>query len=133
MKIMKKAFTLIELLVVISIVAILVSTITLSFANAQKKARDSRRMEDMNSIQKALEMYYGQNNYKYPDSLSTLVPGYVQAVRNDPKTNTPYTVSIGNTGYCICADVENKNEANSAGTGCTFSGVRDYYCVKNRQ
>ena len=31
------------------------------------------------------------------------------------------------------ADVENKNEANSAGTGCTFSGVRDYYCVKNRQ
>lgn len=131
---MKKAFTLIELLVVISIIGILVTTITLSFANAQKKARDSRRIEDMNSIQKAMEMYYGQNSYKYPANQGLLVPDYVQELRNDPKTLSPYPLDIGTTGYCVCALMENANEANSSNASCSFSGeTRTHYCVKNRQ
>ena len=88
----------------------------------------------MNSIQKAMEMYYGQNSYKYPTAMNSLIPNYIQELRNDPKTGTSYPSGIGTTGYCVCAFMENANEANSSTASCVFSGEsREYYCVKNRQ
>ena len=50
-------FTLIELLIAITIIAIL-STIGFStFTTVQRQARDSKRMQDLSEIQKALEQY----------------------------------------------------------------------------
>lgn len=63
----KKAFTLIELLVVISIIAILVAAATVSWTNAQQKARDGRRKSDLKSTQQAIELYF-QENGTYPAS-----------------------------------------------------------------
>jgi prepilin-type N-terminal cleavage/methylation domain-containing protein len=63
-----KAFTLLELLVVMAIMAILVSIGLRSFGTVQQKSRDSRRKQDMQSISKALELYYNDFRH-YPYSL----------------------------------------------------------------
>ena len=63
----KQGFTLIELLVVISIIAILVAAATVSWTNAQVKARDGRRKSDLKSIQQAIELHF-QEYGTYPDS-----------------------------------------------------------------
>ena len=63
----KKGFTLIELLIVIAIIGILASIVLVSLNSARLKARDAKRLQEIKSIQTALEVYYiayGQ----YPDS-----------------------------------------------------------------
>ena len=60
-----KGFTLIELLTVIAIIGILTAIATVSYTNAQRKARDNRRKSDLKTIQQALELYFQQNGY-YP-------------------------------------------------------------------
>lgn len=51
-------FSLIELVIVITIIAILVGAISVSWAKAQEKARDNRRKNDLKGIQQALDTYY---------------------------------------------------------------------------
>lgn len=151
-KIMKKAksfdrqgFTLFELLVSISIIGILVSLVSFSFSAAQKKARDSRRMEDMKNVQTAAEQFYALNNYRYPGTTAPWVVGSGQTIMavfpSDPKGVgwTPYWAPAADIAtsmsYCICAAVENR-VGNATDNTCTFVGVGGtgpYYCVKNQQ
>jgi len=62
---MKKAFTLIELLVAIAIIGILATVVVVNLSSSQKKARDARRLSDINQLDKALDIYYQQKGY-YP-------------------------------------------------------------------
>ena len=55
----------IELLVVISIIGVLASVVLTSVNSARIKARDARRIADLNQIKTALEFYYDDNGY-YP-------------------------------------------------------------------
>lgn len=131
---MKKAFTLFELLVSISIIAILTAIASISYGAAQKKARDSRRVEDMNAIQKAAEMYYSQNSYVYPSTTGVFISsGLMQQWPADPKGvgYTLYTYNIATT-YCACAAVENSGTGNSSGN-CNFASGGAFYCVKSQQ
>lgn len=57
-------FTLIELLVVIAIISLLSSIVFASLSTVRKKARDARRITDLNQIKSALEMYI--NQYSVP-------------------------------------------------------------------
>lgn len=61
---MKKSFTLIELLIVIGILAILVVTIliTLNPSEAQKKARDVKRMKDLATLEAIIVQYIADGN-----------------------------------------------------------------------
>jgi prepilin-type N-terminal cleavage/methylation domain-containing protein len=64
-----RGFTIIELIVVVATVAVL-SAIVLSNVNKfAAKARDTKRIADINQLQKVLEMYYAQNG-RYPNSSS---------------------------------------------------------------
>ena len=53
-------FTLVELLVVIAVISLLASVITSSLGMAKAKARDSKRIRDLNELRTALELYYDE-------------------------------------------------------------------------
>lgn len=60
----KNGFTLIELLVVISIIGMLSTVVLVSLSSARSKARDTRRRQDIATMQKAVELYFNDNgNY----------------------------------------------------------------------
>ena len=69
MKIMskQKSFTLIELLVVIAIIGLLASIVLVSFKGAMVRGRTERAISDLNSLRKALEVYYTAYG-SYPNS-----------------------------------------------------------------
>jgi prepilin-type N-terminal cleavage/methylation domain-containing protein len=128
-------FTLFELLVSISIIAIMVAVASMSYSTASKKARDSRRIEDISAIQKAAEQYYSQNNYVYPSTIGAFVTGGVmQLWPADPKGVgwTAYAYNIATT-YCVCAAVENASLGNSSANNCTFAASGIYFCAKSQQ
>ncbi|OGE80638.1 MAG: hypothetical protein A2660_00825 [Candidatus Doudnabacteria bacterium RIFCSPHIGHO2_01_FULL_45_18] len=60
-------FTLIELLIVVAIIGLLLSLVVLSLGAARMKARDSKRLTDVQSIRSALDIYYDFGN-GYPDT-----------------------------------------------------------------
>jgi type II secretion system protein G len=62
---LSKGFTLIELLVVIAIIGLLATLSVVAFESSRIKARDAKRKSDLKNIQKALELYYTNNN-AYP-------------------------------------------------------------------
>lgn len=127
-----KGFTLIELLVVIAIIGLLASIIIASLSTVQAKARDARRMEDINSLQKALTLY-SSNSGTYPISTATstltststvgaaLIAGdAISAMPKDP-TDPVYTYqyvsnSIG-SGYNLVFCLETSSIRNYA-QGC---------------
>lgn len=54
---MRKAFTLVEMLVVVGILAILMASLSMSFASAQKKARIAKATVEAGEITKAILAY----------------------------------------------------------------------------
>lgn len=62
----KSGFTLIELLVVIAIIGILASVVLVSLNTARQKARDSRRVADLRTVQLAIAMFYDTTNAYLP-------------------------------------------------------------------
>lgn len=60
-------FTIVELLIVIVVIGILAAIVATSFAGSQGKARDSRRLADMKTIEKALAIYrLDKNDFPTP-------------------------------------------------------------------
>lgn len=57
---MRKAFTLIELLTVIAILGVIIAIATVALQSAQAKARDGKRVRDVQEIQKSLELYFNE-------------------------------------------------------------------------
>lgn len=60
-----RGFTLAEMLVVVSVIAILTASSAVALNGSLKRARDNRRVADIQSINTALELYY-RDNEKYP-------------------------------------------------------------------
>lgn len=59
----EKGFTLIELLVVIAIIGLLSSVVMASLNQTRAKARDARRMSDIQEINKAIQLYIADNDH----------------------------------------------------------------------
>ncbi len=140
---MKKGYTLFELLVTISIIAILTALVTVSYGSVQKKARDSRRIQDMESIRKAQEQWYLMNNSTYRAGCSSGTQWVdtngtmVFVFPSDPKNVSPYlynSASCAANTYCVCATLENAT-GNSSSNNCTswVNNTGNYYCVSNQQ
>lgn len=103
-EIMKKAFTLIELLIVIAIIGILAGILFVSIGqNPLIRARDTKRISDLQNLRTALTLYYTDNN-AYPAALANLIPTYIPAVPVDPSNGTSHAAECalyngGNYGY----------------------------------
>ena len=116
----KKGFTLIELLVVIAIIALLAAAIIVLVGLARKKARDSRRVNDLKEIQTALEMY-NDDHGNYPtitarsdqanwNNLQSMLSKYLALVPKDPSSNRHYYVRSDGNNYLLCADLEARTD-----------------------
>lgn len=67
----KKGFSLVELLVVITIIAILSVVAYTAVGGQTVKARDSKRKQDLNTIQSAMELFFIDKN-RYPDETANV-------------------------------------------------------------
>jgi uncharacterized protein (TIGR02145 family)/prepilin-type N-terminal cleavage/methylation domain-containing protein len=143
----KLAFTLMELLIVIFIIGLLITTSVFSIQNYRSKSRDVERVNDISTIQMALEEYYNKNNH-YPETLSELSTGteiYLTEIPSAPvpidgdcmegENNYEYQFHSKNfytISFCLGSDVKDisagKNFASHHGIGewlCGFDFVDD--------
>lgn len=112
-----KGFTLVELLVVIAIIIIISTVGMASFSGSSKKARDSRRVADLEKIRLSLEMVR-QVGLTYPATatvVSVLVPTYLQSWPSDPKANSYTYNRVTNYSYTLDAVMEDLGSTNMAG------------------
>ena len=141
----ERGFTLIELLTVIAIIGILSAVTMVGFDSSRKRARDSRRITDIDQIALALEMYYNrcrgypakplsassQNGSYGNTSCQSSAPGIPvtfgnfisQTLPTDPGGGAyEYEVSADGKTYVVGATLELANSAtNSDADGTPLS------------
>lgn len=131
-------FTFIEMLTVTVLIAVLVSIATVSYVNASKSTRDSRRKQDLSQMQFALEAYkqtYGEfpeeglgcGSWSYPGCSSSgdwiigLEPDYIVSLPQDPKQNGGSNLAdpeqfsyayqkVSDTQFFLVAKLENTSD-----------------------
>lgn len=137
-KLNKKGFTLIELIVSITIIAVMTVVAAVSFTGVGKKARDGRRIADLQKIGIALEIFKQQNvggSYPSTGTYSTvLVPNFIQSLPKDPKTGSSYVYSASGYTYSVCATVEDIGSTSTNPVGCSPAlpaGYVGYYKIVN--
>lgn len=126
----RRGVTLVELLIAIAVISILVSGLVMLINPSQKigQANDAKRKGDIAQLQRALEIYY-QDNQKYPASTGNAITGagwgstswtYMSKVPQDPTPSsrnyvyyTPTSGSCSNSNYqCyfIYANLQRTND-----------------------
>lgn len=119
----KAGFTIVELLIVIVVIAILAAITIVAYSGIQQRARDSKRLQDVDTISKALELYYIDNG-KYPPgagstsinpswsttadgswvNLATLLRPYASSLPTDPVSTPGANGIIAGYNYSYFAD-----------------------------
>jgi prepilin-type N-terminal cleavage/methylation domain-containing protein len=80
-----RGFTLVELLVVIAIISVLATLLLLQLGVARAKARDAKRIADINQVRSALELYFDDNgSYLATNVMTGLKPVYLINIPQDP-------------------------------------------------
>lgn len=93
------AFTILELLVAMAIIGILIAMGLRVFGGVQEKARDNRRKQDLQSISKALEMYYNDFG-RYPlSSVDGFILGCGEQAQQGCLWSGPFRNSSNGTLY----------------------------------
>lgn len=120
-----KAFTIVELLIVIVVIAILASISIVAYNGIQNRANIVKINADLNSINKAIQLYYAENGtypstgggwrgtVTYGNHGSNFVPGLVPSyISNMPlprqlSSNSDYIYNSNGTGYKLIAHDSN--------------------------
>lgn len=132
----RAGFSLVELLVVITIIAILSVVAYTAVGGNTIKARDSKRMQDLSTIQGALEIYFVEFGV-YPNS--PLISGsdtgeiprkYLSTIPVDPKKTAGdtdisyyYYYDSDDKAYMIGATLENEGDNPTAYIVGNYDGV----------
>ncbi len=116
----RHGFSLIELIVVITIIAIMTTIAVVSFSGTNKRARDSKRVADLEKYRIALEMAR-QIGVTYPANLNILpTMGLIGTTISDPKTGYSYAYNrLTDYSYELYACVEDVGASNSPCSGAT--------------
>ena len=116
-------FSMMELIIVLMILVTITGIALPRFGSATERADDTRRIADLNSVQKALEIYhgehgaypkvsgwsgdatkYGGHGYTATDPyIPGLVPKYIEMLPRDPNKSFP----DGHSGYLYKSDGKN--------------------------
>lgn len=119
-----KGFTLVEILIVVAIIAILASIVLVGLSGIQQRARDARRISDLNQIQNAIALYYTKHGL-YPNTstftgstglkamlLSSTENLGLTNIPDDPTDNWHYGYCSppGNTQYVLGAYLEDASD-----------------------
>ena len=133
MKKSTKGFTLIELLVVLAVVGLLASIVLVWLADTRAKARDGKRVSEIDTLRTAMELYYTDHD-KYPEATEAdwvkleedtdvsealkkwlpvmpRDPLYGQDKYNDPEKPFSYRYKTNETAaeYKLCVELETRD------------------------
>lgn len=110
-----RGFTIVELLIVVVVIGILASITLVAYSNVQGRARDSRRMTELNAIVKALELYK-LNNGAYPNEVGTVnASGW--EVSHDGTGPTNFLSALVSSNTVSRVPVDPKNNGVNSGAG----------------
>lgn len=118
-----RGFTLIELLVVIAIIGMLASIVLASLSSARGKSRDARRVTDLRTVQKALDMYYLDNG-KYPTSCGGTTNVWRGHGSNFGDCNTDYIEGL--TSYLATLPIDPSGDTTSGYIYRVSASQKDY-------
>lgn len=129
----KRGFTIVELLIVIVVIAILASISIVAYNGIQSRAQDAKRLSDMNSLIKRIEIYIAENRVTplcgTSSSCSSTYAsgsGALSDFINNPPLIDPINQN-GQWGYYYAADYR-KTGANTM----VYDSSRNYYIVGTR-
>ncbi|MDQ5951770.1 MAG: type pilus assembly protein PilE [Patescibacteria group bacterium] len=133
----KTGFTLIELMVVIVIIGILATLGLVSFQNALRRSRNTKRIGDAKDYAAAQEQIRAlTGNYV---GVGTTCPTTVgeYSVQTSPGGADPYLCNTtAGTGFCFDAQLEGGETGNCGsctGPGTTNANTGDSFCVVSKQ
>ena len=121
----ESGFTLIELLVVISIIGVLASVVLASLSDARIKARDTKRIQDLQTLRTAIELYYDKHGH-YPDfdnDPNTITRGLTYSDENSGGNAWTFLNPLVTEGFIGALPVDPINEGSSPWShdGYTYS------------
>lgn len=100
-------FTIVELLIVIVVIGILAAITIVAYNGIQKRAQDSRRANDIASLQKALELYKVQNG-SYPPHIASSTATVPSGFAGSYGSVAPYSYSVVTDGTWMKNLVDSK-------------------------
>lgn len=99
MKRSQSGFTIVELLIVIVVIGILAAITIVAYNGIQERARYSTMQQDINSLNKAIQLYYADNGtYPYSGAAGGVVSGTTVAIPGLIPTYIAKSPAIPNDG-----------------------------------
>jgi len=112
----KQGFTLIEIVAVLAILGIMVIMLMPSIDIAGNRAKDTKMLSDLVTLDSAVRLYKLENN-KCPETLTELKTGYVADKEYKDAKDSDFSYKIGADGsYTLTGVKSNGDVVNANGT-----------------